>query len=149
MTRFLLAAAAAALLAVGAHAQPFGGQGMRGSTDFDLNHDGKVTLDEFRQAQSQRIDRIFERLDSNHDGKITRDEMQTAAAQSPRPGGGRMGGRGERMFQMNDTDGDGALTKAEMMAAAMRRFQVADVNHDGWLSKDELAMMRPRVRGGR
>lgn len=149
MTRFLIAAAAAALLAVGAHAQPFGGHGMRRSADFDLNRDGKVTLDEFRQAQSQRIDRIFDRLDSNHDGQITRDEMQTAAKQSPRSGGGRMGGRSERIFQMNDTNGDGALTKPEMMAAAMRRFQMADVNHDGWLSKDELAKMRPRVRGGR
>lgn len=28
-------------------------------------------------------------------------------------------------------------------------FQAADTNHDGWLFKDELIMMRQRARGGR
>lgn len=33
-------------------------------------------------------------------------------------------------------------------AAGKRRFDEADTNHDGWLSKDELLTMRRNRRGG-
>jgi hypothetical protein len=31
---------------------------------------------------------------------------------------------------------------------AQRRFEMADANKDGWLSKEETAMIRQRARGG-
>jgi hypothetical protein len=33
-------------------------------------------------------------------------------------------------------------------AAGKRRFDEADTDHDGWLSKDELLTMRQNRRGG-
>ena len=61
--------------------------------------------------------------------------------------GGMMGGGGDVFFRVNDLNGDGAVTKAEMEKALEQRFQAADTNHDGWLSKGELIMMRQRARG--
>ena len=37
-----------------------------------------------------------------------------------------------------DTDFDGKVTLAEAMAAARRRFEELDVNHDGRLTRAEL-----------
>ena len=46
-----------------------------------------------------------------------------------------------------DTNKDGAVSNAEMAASIEQRFKMADTNHDGWLSKGELLMMRQRMRG--
>ena len=46
-----------------------------------------------------------------------------------------------------DANKDGAVTKAEMTAMTERRFQTADTNHDGWLSRGEVLMMRQNMRG--
>ena len=97
MTRLLLAACLA-MTCGAAFAQ-------MAPPDPDLDHDGKVTLEEFRKM---------------------------------RPGG----------FMMRlDANKDGAITKAEMAASTAERFKMADTNHDGWLSKGELLMMRQRMRG--
>lgn len=162
MKTYLLAASVAALLFAGAaQAQdrpPAGG--MRQPPDFDLDHDGKVTLSEFRKVEGQRIARMFARLDANHDGKITRAELQAGRermmarhggqAGGPTAGGpmaGGMMGGGDAFFRVNDLNSDGAVTKTEMEKALEQRFQAADTNHDGWLSKGELIMMRQRARG--
>ena len=167
MKTYLLAASAAALLfASAAQAQggpsgggPMGGGmmggGMRQPPDFDLDHDGKVTLSEFRKVEGQRIARMFARLDANHDGKITRAELQAGrermmarrGGQAGGPMAGGMMGGGDAFFRVNDLNSDGAVTKTEMEKALEQRFQAADTNHDGWLSKGELIMMRPRARG--
>ncbi|MBI1196415.1 MAG: EF-hand domain-containing protein [Phenylobacterium sp.] len=145
MKRILLAAAVAAL-ATAAHAQPGPGGG---PPDFDADHDGKVTLAEFKAGEAQRQTRMFARMDANNDGKITQDEVDAmakraeAAGRGPRPGGGPGG-----MLMRLDANHDGAVTKAEMAAGAERRFKMADTNGDGWLSKGELLMMRQKMRGG-
>lgn len=111
----------------------------------DLDHDGKVTLSEFKKMEAQRGARMFARLDANKDGKITQAEFDAAprrepqAGETPRPPGMR-----GRFFQMMDANGDGAVSKAEMQAAGQRRFDMADTNHDGWLSKGEVILMRQR-----
>ncbi|WP_337188790.1 hypothetical protein [Phenylobacterium sp.] len=137
MNRFLIAAVVApvALLATSVAAQP--GRG----PDPDADRDGKVTLAEFKAAQAQRTDRLFARLDADKDGRITQAEIDAVAKGRP---GGRGGGQ---MLMRLDADKDGAVTRAEMNAGAERRFQAADANKDGWLSKDELRMMQQRMRG--
>ncbi|RAK54499.1 EF-hand domain-containing protein [Phenylobacterium soli] len=157
MKTTLLAASAAVLLMAGAAqaqdgppaAGPMGGGfGMRQPPNFDLDHDGKVTLAEFRKGEARRIERMFARLDANHDGKITRAELDAGLQRmAAMGGGGGAPGRADIFFRMNDANGDGAVTKAEMEKAVERRFQAADTNHDGWLSKGELIMMRQRARG--
>jgi len=145
MTRFLIAMAAAALLASAAHAQPAGD---RQPPNPDTDHDGKVTLAEFKASSAERQTRMFARMDANKDGRITQAEADAAgkkaeAAGRTGPNGGPPGGMVMRM----DANKDGAVTKAELAAMGERRFQTADTNKDGWLSKGELLMMRQR-RGG-
>ncbi|MEO8114873.1 MAG: EF-hand domain-containing protein [Phenylobacterium sp.] len=143
MKRLLLAAAAVAAMAGSAKAQEPGQP-----PNPDLDRDGKVTLSEFRQLSAQRTGRMFARLDANHDGRITRAEFEAAPRPegSPAPAGP---GRGGRFFERLDVNGDGVVTKAELEAGMVSRFNMADTNHDGWLSKGELIMMRQsRTRGG-
>jgi hypothetical protein len=141
MNRILLAAAFAAI-ATAASAQP--GLG-REPPNPDTDHDGKVTLAEFKATQGERQARMFARMDANKDGRITQAEADAAAKRAEAagrtgPGGGPPGGFLMRM----DANKDGAVTKAEIAAMSERRFETADTNKDGWLSKGELLMMRQR-----
>ena len=144
MTRLILVAAAAALLASAGNAQPAGGR----QANPDADGDGKVTFSEFAAMQSQRNARMFARLDANNDGKLVAAEM-AAMGQPARASGGVQGG-GARVLQRMDADSDGSVTKAEMDAGGgKRRFDAANANKDGWLSSEELSMMRQnRARGG-
>jgi len=64
----------------------------------DANHDGFVTLDEWKTAG--RREERFAQIDADHDGKITREEMRAfmekMRAEHPRngdgPGGEHAGG---------------------------------------------------------
>jgi Ca2+-binding EF-hand superfamily protein len=139
----LITAAGLGLVAGGAlaHGQ---GAGARGGefmnaefTDFDLNGDGLITLEDLKA----RADARFAEADADGDGKLSVEEM-TAAAEArmaermaERMGGrgglgqgqhqGRMGGQGpdmakrlgwmtETMLEKRDADGDGMLSQAEM-----------------------------------
>jgi Ca2+-binding EF-hand superfamily protein len=48
---------------------------------FDANHDGKVSRDEFVNGPT----RGFDMADANHDGVVTRDEVRTALARVKAP----------------------------------------------------------------
>ena len=148
-----LATTAALAFATVALAQP--PEGGRPPPNPDTDHDGKVTLAEFKAMNAERQTRMFTRMDANKDGKITQAEMDAARkrmeteGRGPPPGAGpdaRGGGRGGFLMRL-DANHDGAVTKAEMAAGADQRFNMADTNHDGWLSKGELLMMR-RGMGG-
>lgn len=140
MTRLLITAAALALLAGAAHAQP---QGQPPNPD--TNRDGKVTFEEFKAMQAQRTTRMFARMDADKDGKITAAEMQASRPQGAPPAAqGPPGGRGGFMMRL-DANKDGAITKAEFEAGARQRFDDADTNDDGWLSRGEVIMLRQRM----
>jgi Ca2+-binding EF-hand superfamily protein len=51
------------------------------------------------------------------------------------------------MFARLDANKDGVVTRAELDAMGSRRFEMADTNHDGWLSKGEVILMRQRAGG--
>ena len=140
MKVFLIAATAAlSVTAANAHPGPGGGP-----PNPDADGDGKVSLTEFTASQSARQDRMFSRTDTNTDGKITKDE---ADAMAQRAQARRRGGAGGGVMRL-DLDNDGSVTQAEMAAMTRKRFEMADVNKDGWLSKEEMPMMQQRMRGG-
>jgi Ca2+-binding EF-hand superfamily protein len=148
MTRLLLATVAAATLALSAQAQEPG----RRPPNPDTDHDGKVTLAEFKASQAERQARMFARMDTNKDGKISQAEMEAsrkrmeAEGRAPPPGARPAGPAGGFLARF-DANKDGFVSKAEMGAMTEQRFRMADTNNDGWLSKGELLMMRQRMRG--
>lgn len=42
----------------------------------DTNHDGKISMDEFKAAHEKRVEEMFKRMDTNGDGFIDKDEMR-------------------------------------------------------------------------
>ena len=89
------------------------------------------------------------RLDSDKDGRISKAEFDVMARRAASFGGSEIKTRVAAMWSFSDTDKDGFITRDEQLSAQRRRFEAADSNHDGWLSKDELTMLRQiRARGG-
>lgn len=132
MKRFVISAA---LLAMASSAQA---QMLQGPNP-DLDRDGKVSFAEFKKVQA---DRMMERLDANKDGKISRAETKSMEEMAARFGGADAASRVARMWTQGDVNRDGALSHSELEAGSKRRFDIADSNHDGWLSKGELRTMR-------
>lgn len=75
----------------------------------DVNHDGRATREEGRQAAQQHraeaAGRMFDRLDLNHDGSITRAEFDQARAQRQQQRAERGGERGPRMGMRGNRGG--------------------------------------------
>jgi Ca2+-binding EF-hand superfamily protein len=141
MKHALFAALCLTLLAGAAQAQTMGRR-----PDPDLNHDGKVTLAEFRRAQA---DAMLGRLDTDKDGKISKAETQAMAARAKAFRGEAGAQRVAAMTSRVDANHDGTITRAEIEAGAALRFATGDTNHDGWLSKGELLTLQPnRAREG-
>jgi hypothetical protein len=106
----------------------------------DTNADGVITREEFHAAR----ERMFVRLDRNGDGYIDTDDLS-----------GRLAGRQksqERLAELVtqlDRDGDGRVSKAEFVAGPTPLFDRADTDHNGELSKEEVAAIRTELaRGG-
>jgi hypothetical protein len=102
----------------------------------DLDRDGKVTFGEFKKAQA---DAMLARMDANRDGKIARAELKGHDGEAP---GGARKIFVDRMWGRMDVDRDGALSRVEIETAAKFRFDRADTNKDGWLSKGEILAQR-------
>lgn len=129
------------------HAQPPRGP------DPDSNGDGIVTRAEALAA----ADAQFARMDVTGDGRLSPDDRaammaqrSTDAAGPPRGrrGSDRTGGPGgpEGMMRLMDSNQDGAVDRAEWQAAATRRFERADTNHDGNITGAERDAQRAAMR---
>ncbi len=145
----------------------------------DADHDGALTLDEFRDDAM----RWFKILDRKGDGEIDPadiEQYETVLAPEARGGGFETGGptmgdNGEvkaaaigstrvlsGLARFNylgspepvtaaDSSLNGGVSAIEFMGAAKRRFDLLDANHDGRLTKAELPELRTgsMKRGGR
>jgi Ca2+-binding EF-hand superfamily protein len=121
---------------------PGGGRGPGGRGDpvqmimrADANGDGKVTREEFADAQ-------FARMDRNKDGVIDAKDFEGM------PDG--MAERVKGMVMRADANGDGKVTKEELVKATTPMFDRFDTNHDGAITKEEIetAMAQMMAGGG-
>jgi len=102
----------------------------------DTNGDGVITREEFHAAR----ERLFGRLDRNGDGFIDKDDMS-----------GRLAGRQkaqERLAELVaqlDEDGDGRVSKVEFVDGPTPLFDRADTDHNGELSKAEIAAAKEKI----
>ncbi|KRA80415.1 EF-hand domain-containing protein [Altererythrobacter sp. Root672] len=122
----------------------------------DANKDGVLNQAD-REAREKSA---FDRIDTNQDGAISpeefaarggeRREARQAKAEPDQRPGPRMGRRGPGgpgpmgfgLARNADTNGDGAVTQAEFASAALTRFDSADANKDGTLSREERRAQR-------
>lgn len=133
----LLAAAVLAGCATGnksplASATPLEREFAAAAITWDLNKDGDVTCEEWRQYLAG----LFREADADRDGFLTRQEFAALA-------------RSDRLFEVAgfdyfDTNTDGRLTLAEMADKPNPAFQLLDKNNDCVISADE----RLQQRGG-
>ena len=129
----------------------------------DANRDGFVAGDEMRGMRGERRAKRmamrggqqranpnagFERLDTNRDNMISREEFAAGRAMRGERRGQRMGMRGQGMrghggmLRRADADNDGRVSLPEAQAAALRRFDMVDVNRDGRITPEERQQMR-------
>jgi hypothetical protein len=101
------------------------------SGTWDINRDGEVTCDEWKQYVSG----LFREADTNRDGILTREEFAGL-------------GRRDRLFEtvgLNYFDGnaDGRLSLAEMLDKPNPAFTLLDRNGDCVIASDER--VQPRI----
>lgn len=132
----LAAAIALAVLPLGAAAAPAppgtapDGRAANMLRRLDSNGDGRISLDEYLAAATQR----FQAIDAEHHGSV-----DAAAIASSPAALERIDRRAERLVHRLDTAGNGYVTQAEFVLAAQNRFTRLDANGDGRLTPDELA----------
>jgi Ca2+-binding EF-hand superfamily protein len=102
---------------------------------WDLDQDGQVTCEEWKQYATQ----LFREADRNRDGFLSREEY---AAMS----------RTDRLFDSAgfayfDANGDGRISLAEITDKPNPAFTLLDRDHDCVLGPDELAGHRPSGDG--
>lgn len=98
----------------------------------DLDGDGAVSRDEilrYRATQWQKMDR-------NTDGHFTRDDL---------PGFARSrwdSGRLANLRSQFDVNRDGRVSHQEFVGGPTAAFDLADTNHDGYVTKAEMQTLR-------
>lgn len=119
--------AAAALLVLGAAAPA-----MASMAKMDTNGDGKVSLDEM---QARKLAKTM-RLDSNRDGRLTKAEYSAAMMQRYAAKGmdqARAQAKIDKVFAKTDLNHDGFISPDEIKQSTARRFAKIDAKGSGYI----------------
>nr|WP_241557385.1 hypothetical protein [Croceibacterium ferulae] len=104
----------------------------------DANGDGKLDAADRAAKQQAR----FQRLDTDGNGQLSPAEFTARPERAERRG--HRGGRGMRMSGVN---GNEVITQADFTARALARFDQADANKDGTVTREERRAARPQRSG--
>jgi hypothetical protein len=125
----------------------------------DTNHDGKLSLAEFRAD----ADRFFTTLDSNHDDEIDPDELDRYENKIAPEIGAGTGFSGSSIFNgalgaahygmldlpepvaSADSDFNRGVSRVEFQRAATFRFRALDFDHHGQLTLASLPARPPKI----
>lgn len=122
--------------------------------EMDANKDGVISKKEFDAYHNKH----FKELDANHDGKITIEEFEAGHSamhedhcDEPHHGFGQHHGYDEQQsdsfiskrFEAADTNHDGALSReeAKSMPMILDHFDEIDTNKDGKVTEEEIKAM--------
>ena len=102
------------------------GSFIRAAQTWDLNHDGRVTCDEWRSYAAS----LFKEVDTNHDGKLTREEFAKLE-------------KIDRLFEVAnfdyyDVNKQGYVTQADFVDRPNPAFAVLDKDHTCVLNSYQL-----------
>jgi hypothetical protein len=104
----------------------------------DTNRDNQVGASELRQFVQTATQSFYAAADTNRDGLMSPAEVNAAVA-------GLGKAVAQQAFLEADTDGNGQLSRAEYDKAIVEPanvfFQIADLNHDGQLSQQEVEQL--------
>lgn len=112
-----------------------------------LDRNGDGFIDRSEAAAHPRLAARFDSLDASRDGKLDKAELQHMRA-TWRGKAGRMHGHGGGMLPKLDTDQDGRISRAEAAARPgfAARFDVLDVNQDGFADHADVQARRTQRR---
>jgi Ca2+-binding EF-hand superfamily protein len=106
---------------------------------FDQDHDSKVDINEWQNGSNEG----FDEMDTDHDGFITESEIdnlvEPLSEEFPRVAAIACVALIKKILFTFDTDGDHRISKAEYEKGCKDLFTMLDGNHDGVLTKAELA----------
>lgn len=140
----LLLAAAASLLAGCQTARP-GGPDRLADCDKIIARYAKTRSDALSVAEwgARAWDGSGVLLNKNHDGRITLEEW-TGQPSRPTDRSRQIGYDSlRRSFERLDRGGKGFLDQADLTRDAAPGFRRLDLNHDGWLTRTECAVILP------
>ncbi len=104
----------------------------------DTNHDGAISRDE--AAAAPMLSGKFDEIDADRDGRVMPAELKAYAKTH------RGGAKGGGIFSKMDSNGDGVVTREEVAAnpKLARRFDAADMDHDGRVTPEEAKAAKGR-----
>jgi Ca2+-binding EF-hand superfamily protein len=153
---FIIASSSILIIPMASACEPMhaGQFGTKIFAEMDTNKDGVVSKKEFDAFNNKH----FKEIDANHDGKITIEEFEEVHSamhedhcDEPHHGMGQHHGYDDehsdsfisKRFEAADTNHDGALSReeAKSMPMILEHFDEIDINKDGKVTEDEIKTM--------